>query len=139
MGGLGLGLAASPGAHGCTRNRVEVFDTCFDTGGGGPETAAIASCARCWSVLIRQGWDRAGWRALGGFGLPTCLYVPGAARGGFAVEGVKRTDFLFGGWLLIGIGRGRLRIERRGRLMGMVVSRFGVGGDGLDVESGLGV
>jgi hypothetical protein len=103
VGGLDLGLTASPATHGCPRNEVEVFDTCLDTGGG-PEPAAVASCARCWSALIRQGWDRAGWRALGGLGLPVCLYVPGAASGGLAVEEVKRTNFFLGAWLPIGIG-----------------------------------
>ena len=54
--------------------------------------------ARFWVVLVRHVWDLAGWRCLGDLGAPAYLYVPGAARGGLAVKGVKWTDFFVFAW-----------------------------------------
>lgn len=61
--------------------------------GDGPWAAFKGLAARFWVVLARHGWDLAGWRCLGDLGVPAYLYVPGAARGGLAVEDVNWTVF----------------------------------------------
>ena len=94
-------------------------------------TGATGLLSCCGVVWIRHGWDLAGWRSLGDFGVPAYLYVPGAARGGLVVEGVKRTVLVFVASL--GIDRECLRIERRGRLFGRVPIGLGTGGDGTHV------